>query len=202
MQSRPLKASNNVPMRELVHTYDQKNIHLRDVVSFAEKRFDAAKLSTTYLNLRDNFEIPKKRAQRMLKRALQKQLVFAPQNKKPQEYYPVSRQFEVTEHLDRKNVLIDTTGTSPFKSPLSSSIEQQKASNFLQSLLFAKYISHQIHKLQLEFTIDKKKLLEKDYYERITTKVWQQNKGKVVEDFIDERKVTFTYYKNCKIAIW
>lgn len=122
--------------------------------------------------------------------------------KNPQEYFPESRHFQVIEYLNKlDNVPKDTTGTSQFKSPLSYALEQQKASNFLETLLFAKYISRQINKIELEPAIDKKKLLDKDYYFRISAKEWPQNKGKALEEFIDERKIEFVHYRNGNVTI-
>jgi hypothetical protein len=196
LSKRPKK---NGPTDALVHIHNRNKISIADVISLIEKRFESRKLSTTYVDLREHFGITKKRAQRILKICLTKRLLIAPQNKKPQEYYPYNRRFEVTEHINKKNVPVDTTGT---KSPISLALEQSKASEFLDSLLLARHISRQIHKLQLELTIDNKKLLDKDYYDAFSTKEWPQNRGKALEEFIDERKVTFAYYRNGKIAIW
>jgi len=202
LHNRPLHGVKNVLRKSVVHQRSGKNIPMAVVIRFIEKRFDTYKFSTSYMDIVRHFDITKPHAQRILKIGLTRKLLIAPRSKKPQEYYPNSRHFDVTDYINKKNVPVDTTGTSPFKSPLSLAIEQQKASNFLQSLLFARYVSRQIHKLQLEFTIDKKKLLDRDYYDTISSKMWKQNKGKFIEDFIDGRKVIFTYYKNCTVVIW
>jgi hypothetical protein len=166
------------------------------------ERFDRLKRGTNFQNLQVKFDIGKPKAQRILKRGTQRRLFFSPVRKNPQEYFPESRHFQVTEYLNKlNNVPKDTTGTSHFNSPLSYALEQQRASNFLESLLFARYISRQIHKIQLEPTMDKKKMLDKDYYHMISTKEWPQNKGKVQEETIDERTVKFIHYRNCKVMI-
>jgi len=204
MQNRPLKPKNNVPSSTLVHTRHSPNLHLRDVILFIEKKFDTTKMYTTYVDIMANFGKTKKQAQRILKLGLAKKLLIAPENKKPQQYYPYSKRFDVTEYLSKKNVPVGTTDSAhaQFTSPLSYALEQSKANNFLQALLFCRYLSRQIHKLQLQVIIDIKKLLDIDYYDRISSKVWSQNKAKALEEFVDERKITFAYSKNGTVRIW
>jgi hypothetical protein len=193
----------NGPNDDLDHsTTSRQKIKLGDVKNFVEKRFDRLKEGTTFANLEKEFGVSKPWAQRILKRGTQMHVFFTPIRKNPQLYFPESRHFEVIEHINnRKNVPKDTTGTSHFTSPLSFAIEQNKASNFLQCLVFAKYISRQIHKIQLEPHIDKSKLLEKDYYHKMSTREWSQNKGKALEEPIDERRVEFAHYGNGNIMI-
>ena len=193
----------NVPLQELGHiSLGRQSVRLNDVKSFVEEQFDRYKKGTNFKNLQTKFGIGKSRAQRILKRGKRKRLFFTPMRKNPQEYFPESRHFPVTEYLNKlNNVPKDTTGTSHFNSPLSCALEQQKASNFLDSLLFARYISRQIHKIQLEPIIHKKKMLDKDYYHFMSAGEWPHNKGKAVEEFIDERKIEFIHYRNGKILI-
>jgi hypothetical protein len=194
----------NIPSHQLVHIpHGQQNIPLKDVEDFLVERFDKCKKGTDFRNLRTKFGIGKSRAQRILKRGKKKRLFFSPVRKNPQEYFPESRRFQVVEYINKSNnVPKDTTGTSHFNSPLSYAIEQQKAANFLETLLFARNISRQINKIELEAVTDKKKMLDKDYYYHMNSpKELPQNKGKAVEEFIDERKIKFIHYRNCKVMI-
>lgn len=197
------RVKKNVPSHQLDHlARGRRNIRLEDVKNFLEGRFDRYKKGTDFANLESEFDITKDKAQRILKRGKEKRLFFTPRRKNPQQYYSESQHFEVIDLINNQNyVLNGTTGTGHFNSPLSYAIEQQKAANFLQTLLFAKDISRQINKIELEPVIDKKKMLEKDYYHMISTKEWPQNKGKVLEEFIDERKIEFIHYRNGKIMI-
>jgi hypothetical protein len=203
LQNGQSEHAKNVLSRELDYIPPgRQNIRLNVVKNFVEERFDRWKKGTSFENLEAKFSIGKPRAQRILKRGKEKHIFFAPRRKNPQEYFPESRHFQVIEHLNKlNNVPKDTTGTSHFNSPLSHAIEQQKASNFLESLVSARYISRQIHKIQLEPTMDKKKMLDKEYYHMIFTKEWPQNKGKALDESIDGRKVEFVHYKNREIMI-
>lgn len=194
----------NVPSHQLDHIpHGRQNVPLKDVKAFLEERFDRFKVGTDFTDVKKKFGTGKRRAQRILKRGKQKRIFFTPTRRNPQQYFPESRHYDVIEYINKlNNVPKGTTGTRHFSSPLSFALEHQKASNFIEILLLAKYISREIHKIEIETSLDKKKLLEKDYYHRISTKEWPHNKGKVVEEFIDERKVTYVYYRNGKIEIW
>jgi hypothetical protein len=184
------------------YTAPRKKIKLGDVKNFVEKRFDRLKKGTTFANLEKEFGVSKRWAQRILKRGRQMGVFFTPVRKNPEEYFPESRHFKVIEHINnQKNVLKGTTGTSRFNSPLSFAIEQQKASNFLEVLLFAKYISRQINKIELEPVINRKEFLKTDYYHMLSVKEWPQNQGKLLVESIDEREINFVHYENGAIMI-
>jgi hypothetical protein len=202
-ENAPKGGTKNVPSHQLGHFYRcRKNIQLKDVIAFVEKRFVSMKLGTNFQNLQVEFDIGKRRAQRILKRGTEGRLFFVPVRKNPQEYFPTSKRFEVTEYINNQhNVPKGTTGTEHFKSSLSYALEQQKADTFLEALLLSKYISRAIHKLQLEFVIDKQKLLDNDYYDTISSREWPGNRAKVLEEFVEERKVTYAYYRNRRIVI-
>lgn len=171
-------------------------------MTFVEQRFDLCKKGTNFENIVVEFGTGKSRAQTILKRGKQKELFFTPVRKNPQEYFPTSKRFEVIEYINnQKNVPKDTTGTEHFNSPLSYALEKQKADTFLEALLLSKYISRAIHKLQVELVIDKLKLLDNDYYDTISNREWPGNRAKVREEFIDERKITYAYYRNKRIVI-
>jgi len=197
------KEEKNVPSHQLGHIPPgRQNIPLKAVNTFLEERFDRFKEGTDFQNLEIKFDIGKRKAQRILKRGKEKKVFFTPLRKNPQQYFPESRRYKVTDRFNNlNNVPKDTTGTRQFNSPLSYAMEQQKASNFLEALLFARYISRQIHKIQLEVAIDKKKMLDKDYYGKMPVSEWSQNKGKAIKDFIDERKIEFVHYKNKNVMI-
>lgn len=197
------KSRRNVLTHQLDHIpHGRNNIKLIDVRNFAEERFDKWKVGVTFMDIEKRFCKSKGGAQRILKRGKEKGIFFTFRRKNPQEYFPENRHADVIEYINRaNNVPKGTTGTSQFKSPLSFSLEQQKASTFLEVLLIAKNISRQINKIELEAAIDKKKMLEKDYYYSFSVKEWPQNKGKLIEEFIDERKINFVHYKNGKVMI-
>ena len=149
------------------------NIPLKDVKAVLEQRFDKFKEGTDFQDLELEFDIGKAKAQRILKRGKEKKIFFTPMRTNPQQYFPESRHFKVTEYLDKlNNVPEGTTGTSHFSSPLGYALEEQKASNFVETLIFAKYISRQINKIELEPAIDKKKLLNKIHKPKLKFVNW------------------------------
>jgi hypothetical protein len=199
-----LNNSKNVRTQGLDYLFHgRRNIRMIDVKIFVEERFDRWKLGTDFTNIQNKFNAGKGKAQRILKAGREKGIFFAPTRKNPQQYFPESRHFDVIEYINKTiNVSIGTTGIGQFKHPLSYALEQGKASSLLETLILAKDVCRQIHNIQLEFVIDKGQLIDDDYYSTISVKEWSKNKGKALYELIEDRKVTYTFYRNAKIAIW
>lgn len=146
--------------------------------------------------LESKYHITKRRAQRLLKRGLQNKLLFTPKHTNPQLYYPESRHFEVVEYLnDLEKSPKDTTGTDTSKYPLWHSLENQKANGLLEAISVLPWIPLHIHKIILQIQMDK------EFYDLISTSQWKGNCGKHVEDFIENRLVTYQFYRNGNLII-
>jgi hypothetical protein len=98
--------------------------------------------------------------------------------------------------LKKENVPIDTTGTNTnSNSPLSTCIENQKANYFLDFLVALHLRPLYMHKIQIETVIDSQG------YTLIDSKPWKGNSGRYQIESIDNRHVTYIYYKNGKVSI-
>ncbi len=75
----PNTSPENGPSEHLGHIVGgRKNIRIKDVVVFGEELFDKRKKGMVFENLVDKYGIRKTRAQRILKKGVQKHLFFAP----------------------------------------------------------------------------------------------------------------------------
>ena len=185
-----------VPTQLLDQGYSKREyLKLQDVIKFAEEYFDKTKKGINF-SLQRKFGLSKSKAQRVLKRSRTNHLLFTPKHTIPQVYYPESRHFDVIEHLKNKNVPINTTGTnSNSKSPLANCIENKSAKNFLDSLVKLRFRPLFMHKIQIETVIDS------ECYTLINSKPWIGNSGRYQIESIDNRRVTYIYYKNGKVSI-
>jgi hypothetical protein len=193
-----IEKEKNVLNHQLGHVpRGRTNLRLTDVLAFVEKRFDECKEGTKFENLEKKYSLGKIRAQKILKRGVQKGFLFTSRRTNPQKYYPESRHYSVVEYLNnRENVPNHTTGTHHSKAPLSNQIEFQKANSFLEVLVGLRWAPLFIHKIQAETKLDE------DSYSIIEVAPSKRNLGRGLPDMIDDRQVQFTYYKNRKVSVY
>ena len=159
------------------------------MVVFGEELFDKRKEGITFETLTRRYQIGKSRAQRILKRGVQKHLFFTLRRTNPQKYYPESRHYAVVEYLNNKGrVLKETTGTrqtthTTYTShttnttgtnyntntnyPLSNCLEYQKANHLLDIMISLSFSPMLVHKIIVEMFLDE------DSYDLIGAKPWK-----------------------------
>ena len=206
----PIGSEENVPLEQLVHSLSPRKYIKRK--SLEDLALDKASKGITWKDLRDKFSCSKGEAQRKLKYFHSKRLLFTAQdlmdqgldlpptfrNQKPQVYYACSRKAEIIEDIKKeyKNVPIQPTGVTLSKSPLSRSVELQKAQSFLDVLFSLGRYPLFIHKLHLQLWI------APEYYQTITAlPQTKKNKGKQYLERMARADVNFVIYPNGKVMI-
>ena len=191
-----------------------KRIGKKDVVAFGEELFDKRKEGITFETLTRRYQIGKSRAQRILKVAVQKHLLFTHRHTNPQKYYPESRHYSVVRYLNNKGrVLKETTGTThttytshtsnitgtsyniDTNYPLSNYLEYQKANHLLDIMISLSFSPMLLHKLIVEMFLDE------DSYDLIDGKPWKRNLGVLQTERVDNTEVKFVFYKNSKLVL-
>lgn len=182
----PIAAS--VRSRRLSHSV----ITSKDVKALAFKEFKGSKKGITFNDLITKFEISKKRAQRKLKDCHKGGILFTPEKRKPQKFYPTCLRAEVIEYLYKKKAVpVDPTGVTSHHNPL----EQQRAQNLLDILLMLPFAPPHIHKILLMLHIDR------EYYTTLDKKPRDGNLANVYEEWIGKAFVTYTYNKNGRVEV-
>jgi len=178
-------------------------ISSKAIQDLAVEKFKKCKEGMTFRDLRDTFGITQRRAQRKLKNLCEnysfrseKKVIFVPEQRKPQQYYPKCLKAEVNEYIAKKrNVLVQPTGVTPSKHPLSNALEAQKAQNFLDILLRLPFAPRYIHKLLLMLSI------EKEYYTTLEHDPKPKNKAKPYEERIGRTLTRYIYSPNGTVEI-
>jgi hypothetical protein len=201
--SAPLDSNQNVPLGLLprsnsTHLPSRRSIKSKDVENLAIEIFRRSKKGITFGNVIEVFGVSKKRAQRKLKDCSQndgfpseKRVLFAPERHKPQHYYPKCLRAEVNEYLAKKrNVLVQPTGVTSSKHPLSNALELQKAQTFLDTLARLPFVPPYVHKLQFLLAIDKEAYITLEHPSHA------RNRAKRYEEYIGKTRTSYTYSPN------
>ena len=132
-QNVPIDSKQNVPVA-LLAPLKPRYIRAETIADLACEKFKKSNEGITFRDLTQR-GLTKRRVQRKLKdlceygRDSRKKVLFAPEKRRPQQYYPLSLRAEVMEHLaKRENVLINPTGatTNPGH-PLSNTLRYRRA---------------------------------------------------------------------------
>jgi hypothetical protein len=161
----------------------------------------------TFQDIMTEFPVNKSNAQRMLKFSHDKNVLFTGNdlisegigllaNTNPQQYFPSTIKADIIENLSkRKNVLVNPTGVSPSKQPLSNALEALKAQNFLDILVRLPFALRYVHKLLLILSI------YKECYTSLERKSERINKAKIYQERIGRTLTTYTYSPNGTVEI-
>ncbi|MEP6576117.1 MAG: hypothetical protein ABJB85_06805 [Nitrososphaerota archaeon] len=158
----PLSGSEIVPLhKDIQSTRTRKYITHQKVSLLAKEKLITG---ITYAEVMFKFLCSKKQAQRKLKNAHFDHVLFTAQdlisqglklppsfrNKRPQRYYAAASRADIIEKLNEqyKNVLLQTTYTQYSGDPMSSCLESQKASTFLEFLQLLPDSVRYIHKMR------------------------------------------------------
>ena len=153
--------------------------------------------------------IHKKQAQATLKRCLQYNILFAPEDHKPQQYYPAILKAEILKHRSTKrskNYPIEVTGVRYSKAGFLQSKPTTSSSKDLDPVivqtlegyvlpLLPKSPLH-IHKMQFKVRIPP------ECYHEIALPVDWWNKGKDHEEIIGRAHVRYCFYANGTVMVF
>jgi hypothetical protein len=195
----PIRETKAPPVAALARRFGRKIVYSKDVEQFAIKLFDSSKIGIKVSHIETEFGVNKEHARRIIKRSLAKTVLFAPENHKPQRYYPVLRRPQVIEYLyAKKRLPVQPTGTRHTLShhyALFNALENQKASNFLDMLRLLPLSPKYTHNFHM------KTLIDKQHYSNIDTIPGNRTRGKLIVERIGLRQVTYTYYPSGSITM-
>ena len=152
-------------------------VRSESIKRFAISLFDSSKTGITVSLLKKEFHINKEHARRIIKRCCNNDVLFAPENHKPQIYFPVERRPQVNECLyNKKRLPVQPTGTSTksihSKYALFNAIENQRAINYLDLLHSLPLSPKYVHNLHMKTSIGK------TYYSDIDCNPRHRTQGK------------------------
>lgn len=206
----PLHRGNNVLVSKALRGRSCRLYVTKDKIEdIAIQNYRSRGDGITFHDLERNILLNKSKAQRRLKHFhirgilftaedLINQGIYLIQNTNPQQYFPVCIKAEIIGNLKkRENVLVEPTGVTSSKHPLSNALEAQKAQNFLEVLVSLRrpFAPIGIHKLQLQTCISK------EDYSALEKEPHYRNKAKLYEENIDRTITKFTYSPNGTVEI-
>jgi hypothetical protein len=214
-QNVPISSSRNVPLEELGHILGRRKYIKRTTLE--DLAIERTSKGITWEDIRDKFSCSKDEAQRKLKHLYSKRVLFTAQdlidqgldlpptfrNRNPQRYYARSKKADIIEEIKKecKNVPVHPTGVTISKSPLSNTLELQKAQSFLDVLCSLGKHTLYIHKLHLQLSVPS------EYYHTAATIVTEtlpqakKNKGKEYLERMARGDVNFIIYPNGKVMV-
>jgi len=197
----PIHESKILPVAALGHggVGANKIIRSNSVEQLAIDFFDSSRQGITVAHVVSKFRVNKQHGRRAIKRCVISNVLFAPENHKPQRYFAVSQRPQVIEYLySKKRLPVQATGTHNELShnyALFNALENQKASNFLDVLRLLPLSPRYIHNFHM------KALIDKQYYSDIDRVSGNRTRGKSIVEPIGMHRVTYTYYPRGSITI-
>jgi hypothetical protein len=212
-QNVPISSGENVPLEEVGHVLGRrKYIRRRNLEDLAIERTNKG---ITWQDISDKFSCSKGESQRKLKHLYSKRVLFTAQdlidqgldlpptfrNRNPQRYYASSIKADIIEEIKKeyKNVPVPPTGVTHSKTPLSNTLELQKAQSFLDVLCSIGKYRLYIHKLHLQLSV------APEYYRTSTTITalpqTKKNRGKQYLEHMARGNVNFIIYPNGKVMV-
>jgi hypothetical protein len=197
----PIQSEVIVPKDELVHKHiSLKRIPKKKIEELAIQKYITCGKGIDFSDVM-KFRCSKTKAQRILKDCCQQRILFrSPQRTSPQYYYPSILKADILEKLKQKgNVPIDlteVTSSETSSNTVLSTLEEQKAQNFLDALSSFGSSPLYIHKLQLQLSLDSR------YYTDIQKEGSKYNKAKQHEEKIGTSLVKYLVYPNDKMMVF
>lgn len=212
-QNVPISSGRNVPLEELGHVLGRRKYIRRG--NLEDLAIERTSKGITWQDISDKFSCSRGEAQRKLKHLYSSGVLFTAQylidqgldlpptfrNRKPQRYYARSIKADIIEKIRKelKNVPVHPTGVTHSKTPLSNTLELQKAQSFLEVLCLLGRHPLYIHKLHLQLSV------APEYYHTSTTIAalpeTERNKGKQHLKRMARADVNFVVYPNGKVMI-
>jgi hypothetical protein len=211
----PLYSNQSVPLTKVGHTLRGKRILEHNVVELAKLKYKFNGYGITFRDIRTKFSVNKINAQRSLKhfhtkgalftaKDLIDQGIYFMKNKRPQQYYPTCDKYVILEnlgkranaHLEPTEYELSLSSTSFTKLSAMDSMQQEKASRFLEVLICLPFRHPYIHKLQLQLRVDK------GYYDDIAhQETKKRNGGKTHYERMGRADVRFRLYPNGRLMV-
>jgi hypothetical protein len=117
----PVEEDNNTPLKLLGHEYHRKRRYTKseNIGILAIEKYQQTGNGITFADLLNTGLAKRKNhAQNTLKRCLQREILFTPENRKPQQYYPSSLKSEIQKKLMLKNTPVQLTVVSSNVNPI------------------------------------------------------------------------------------
>jgi hypothetical protein len=143
----------------------------------------------------------KGQAQTTLKHRLRKKIIFAPEKRRPQDYYPTSLKAGVMKRTMLKNIPKGVTGVGCFSkasasitSPSLDSVVNQSLEGYVLPLLPSTTLH--IHKMQLKLRITS------ECYAELKLLANGENKGKEYGAIVGNCRVCYHFYANGTVMVF
>jgi hypothetical protein len=164
--------------------------------------------------LSSGFAIHKEQAQNTLKRYLQRNILFAPVSRKPQQYYATCLKAKVLKSMMSKNYPIEVTGvgcscyssdTDPVNRnnnvkiniasvPCFEQVSRQPLEDYILPLLPSAQLY--IHRMQFKLHIGA------EYYHEIAISTCPRNRGKEHDEIIGSARARYCFYSNGTVMVF
>jgi len=194
----PIDQGSNAPLQTSVYCdagrFDSTRRYTRaqEVDALAVKKYKINGRGITFQDLiSSGLAKHKSQAQNTLKRCLGRRILFAPENHKPQQYFPSSLKAEIHEARLPKNARIRVTGAPLLQSTYSSTedtIVTQTLEGYVLPLL--RDVPLNIHKLHLMTRIPS------EYYHEIALPSSRWNSAKEHQEIVGTAFVKYIFYAN------
>jgi hypothetical protein len=214
----PLNSIENMPLVLLGQCGDddgdgrcaRRYTRAKEIENLAVKRYNETGKGITFNDLLSRgFALHKKHAQVTLKHCLKRNILFAPSNHKPQQYYPVCLKSNVLKVKMSKNIPVQPTGVGlpdiPSSRPLSinagddepygssSIVANQSLEGYVLPLLPSSPLH--IHKIQLKLKVPK------ECYSELDIATARRNRGKEQVEVIGTARACYRFYSNGTVMV-
>jgi hypothetical protein len=200
----PIDQGSNAPLQTLVYCdavrvdSTRRYTRVQEVDALAVKKYKINGRGITFQDLiSSGLAKHKSQAQNTLKRCLAKNILFSPNNHKPQQYFPTSLKAEILRARLTKNAPIRVTGVRLLQSTHPSTedaIVKQTLEGYVLSLLHD--VPLHIHKLHLVTRI------ASEYYYEIALSSSRWNSAKEHQEIVGTAFVKYIFYANGAVMVF
>ena len=209
----PIGSSRNIPLVSIEHCRrkgigsDGGNRRRRytkaeEINELSVDKYIRSHKGITYNDLiRAGIASHKLQAQLALKRCKKKDILFTPENHKPQHYYPSSLKSEILKAKMSKNVPMNPTGVGYFNRHHSSPQGQDHDESIIRQTLHD-YVLPMLPKAPLFIhNMHFKLKISPECYHELGLPSWQGNHGKHHPDIIGNVRVDYVFYANGTVDV-
>jgi hypothetical protein len=199
----PIDQRSNAQLQTLVHhnavRFDRRRYtRIQEVDALAAKKYKINGMGITFQDLiSSGLAKHKSQAQNTLKRCLARKILFAPENHKPQQYFPSSLKAEIAKARLSKNAPIRVTGVPHLQSthlPTKDAVVTQTLKGYVLPLLHD--VPLNIHKLHLMTRI------ASEYYDEIALPTSRWNSAKEHQEIVGTAFIKYIFYENGTVMVF
>ena len=196
-ENAPIDQGSNAPLQTLVYC-TRRYTRAQEVDALAVKKYKINGRGITFQDLiSSGLAKHKSQAQNTLKRCLANNILFTPQNHKPQQYFPSSLKAEIHEAKLSKNAQIRVTGVPLLQSTHPSTMDAivtQTLEGYVLPLLHD--VPLHMHKLHLMTRI------ASDYYYEIALPSSRWNSAKEHQEIVGTAFVKYVFYAKGTVMVF